>query len=1285
MTSPINPHLAADDFGNYLSVGFLFEIINRISDPIFVKDRQHRWIFLNDSYCRFIGSTPRELIGKSDYDFFSIEQADIFREKDELIFTSGIVSEDEEYFTDAKGESYIISTKKSLFNDESGNQFIIGTIKEISASQNKELREEQLNRFGETVGEATNNLLIIDDFNESINTTLAALGTAADIEQVSIIAKDTSKITETALTNQTWKWSKNDVKTECDIFPRWYSILSQGEIITGSVNDFPASEREILQTENIRSILVIPIKVCGNFWGCIRFDNYQKERQWLDSEKSILQAAASCLGGAFSRHQLQEELRKSKEFLQLVVDSIPQIIVWKDCNSVFLGGNQKLAEVMNLGSVEEIIGKTDYDLSATKEESDWYRECDKRVMQSGVAELHIIETLRQANGKQAWLDTNKIPLRNEQGNVIGVLVTVEDISYRKQIEEALRQQEEFLRTIYDGVELGIVVYEVTPENKCVYFGINKATELTCGFKNQEMVGKTPREVFGDEFGEVIEQRNQNCLLSGKSVSFEETVTIKDKDIVLLTTLTPLRDEQGRIYRIVSTSTNITVQKHIEKVLQTAYMEMETLVLERTKELTLTNKTLKAEIEERKNTEAALRETEAKIQKLTANLPGMLFQFQLHPNGEMSFPYVSSGCYEIYGLQPEQIQADANSIVSTVHPNDLKAFKTSLAISAKNLKPWQHEGRIVLSSGEVKWIQSRSRTEKLENGTILWHGVILDITERKQAQKALLRSNSMLQAQQEAAYDGILVVDENQNILSCNQRFVDLWQIPQAVIQRGDEKEFLKSIVEKFTNLGEFINEVENLYNDSETSICDEIELGDGRTFERYCAPITSLTGEYFGRVWYFRDISPRKLAQQSLLRTNSVLQAQQEASIDGILVVDEYCQSISYNRRLIELWEIPQSVIETGGHEQIFASMLDKLENPQEFVSTLEYLFEHPNESCRNEIYLKDGKIFERYIASVCSFEGDNYGKIFYFRDITERKQALSKLRQQTQELEKALLQLQRTQVQLIQSEKMSSLGQLVAGIAHEINNPVNFISANLIYTEEYFSDLLQLIKIYQDNYPEWNSQVDEFMETIEFDYLKEDLPNIITSMKTGAERIQKIVLSLRTFSRLDEAEFKKIDIHESIDSTLMILQNRLETQPHRSQILVTKEYGDLPLVECYAGKLNQVFLNILNNAIDALEEAIKNKQLRENEHPQIRILTQLVRENIVQIRIIDNGCGIEEENLSKLFDPFFTTKPVGKGTGLGLSMSYQIIVEQHQGKLNCISNPVESTEFQIQIPINCR
>ncbi len=314
-----------------------------------------------------------------------------------------------------------------------------------------------------------------------------------------------------------------------------------------------------------------------------------------------------------------------------------------------------------------------------------------------------------------------------------------------------------------------------------------------------------------------------------------------------------------------------------------------------------------------------------------------------------------------------------------------------------------------------------------------------------------------------------------------------------------------------------------------------------------------------------------------------------------------------------------------------------------------------------------------------------------------------AQLRQQTHNLEQTLRELQRTQSQLIQSEKMSSLGQLVAGVAHEINNPVSFIYGNLIHAHEYTQNILQIIHLYQKHYPQPVAEIQTEAEEMELDFLLEDLPKLLTSMQVGAERIQQIVLSLRTFSRMDEAQIKQVNIHDGIDSTLTILQNRLKAKPDRREIKVIKDYGNLPKVECYAGQLNQVFMNILCNAIDALEENHKSPPSvpptsREDKEkssfvmghgkedqspiPTIRITTQLIETNQVIIRIADNGQGMTETVRKRLFDPFFTTKPVGKGTGMGLSISYQIITERHGGSLQCISSPGQGAEFAIQIPL---
>lgn len=289
-------------------------------------------------------------------------------------------------------------------------------------------------------------------------------------------------------------------------------------------------------------------------------------------------------------------------------------------------------------------------------------------------------------------------------------------------------------------------------------------------------------------------------------------------------------------------------------------------------------------------------------------------------------------------------------------------------------------------------------------------------------------------------------------------------------------------------------------------------------------------------------------------------------------------------------------------------------------------------------------------------------------------------------ELEQALMELQRTQAQLVQTEKMSSLGQLVAGVAHEINNPVSFITGNISYACDYIQDLLGVLNLYQQHYPQPVEVIQAEVEEIDLDFLVTDFPKLLQSIKVGADRVNQIVLSLRNFSRHDEGEMKPIDIHESIDNTLMILQNRLKAKGGSCQIEVIKEYGVLPSVECYAGQLNQVFMNLISNAIDALEDRRSKTQTLVprccGSSPRIQICTEVKGENWVTVCIADNGEGMTEEIQQKLFNPFFTTKPMGKGTGLGLSISYQIVVEKHGGNLQCFSVPGQGTQFIIEIPI---
>ena len=322
------------------------------------------------------------------------------------------------------------------------------------------------------------------------------------------------------------------------------------------------------------------------------------------------------------------------------------------------------------------------------------------------------------------------------------------------------------------------------------------------------------------------------------------------------------------------------------------------------------------------------------------------------------------------------------------------------------------------------------------------------------------------------------------------------------------------------------------------------------------------------------------------------------------------------------------------------------------------------------EYVTKKGKIFWGSLAAKKIQVAGQQMNLVRVTDITPSKQAEEALRvSEAREREKAtklaltIKELKRTQSQLIQSEKMSSLGRLVGGVAHEINNPVSFIYCNLTYARQYFQDVIKILEIYQETYPNYTPKILELAEEFDLDFIQEDWSKLMDSMEVGAERISEIVNSLKNFSRLDESEFKTIDIHQAIDNTLLLMQNRLRAEGDRPEIKVIKNYSQLPLVTCYASQLNQVFFNLFNNAIDALQSQAASREITINTS-----LSQHLNSPYIMIRIADNGIGMNKEVRQKIFEPFFTTKPVGSGTGLGLAISHQIVVEKHQGKISCVS-----------------
>jgi PAS domain S-box-containing protein len=874
-----------------------------------------------------------------------------------------------------------------------------------------------------------------------------------------------------------------------------------------------------------------------------------------------------------------------------------------------------------------------------------------------------------------WNELTVSPVRDANGNLTHFIGVQNDITKKVAAETALQESEERWRAIATATPVPMLI---TSREDSVILYANPALGQTFGLNYKKILGCKKIDFYANvgDCHQLIESVKQNGFSDSEQIC--------------------LKKANGSLFW-VKMSMRLTHFNGQEAILSAFY-----------------------DITDRVEAEAALRASEAKFQKLAANVPGMIYQFLLRPDGSNNFIYVSQGCRELYELEPEEILNNSDLMWSAVYPEDRKSLEKSIAISAQTLKPWKYEGRMITKSGKLKWIRGIARPEKQPGGDILWDGLTIDISDRKQAEIALGESKIALQnANQEleqrvkertyalkASQQMLWLVinnipqyivwkDRNSVFLGCNQNFANKagFNHPAELIGLSDldmpwkaeETEFFRACDRRI---------IKN--NSPEYHIVEPQMQADGtqRWLDANKIPLHDNYGNAVGILCCFEDITDR-LALEEKVRTSEELFRKifEDAPIGIDLANLENHQLVQVNKAYCEMLGYTEA--ELLG--KTFIDIVHSEDVPENIQAALALdRGEITSYQLEKRLISATGKIVWANVTATLIRDGE--GKPIYnlgmIENITDRKiseaalqASEAQLRKQTDQLQQAYEQLQHTQIQLVHSEKMSSLGQMVAGIAHEINNPATFINGNISHTYNYFDDLIELLNLYQHCYPEPETQISEKIQEIDLEFLKEDLPKMLNSMKIGVERISKIVLSLRNFARLDEAEMKFADIHEGIDSTLLILQHRLNLNSQENRIEIVKKYGQLPKVYCCAGQLNQVFLNILANAIDALE---KQQQPR-----TITIRTELKKAALnaknenefsqcdrIVICIADNGPGVTEDIHKRLFDPFFTTKPVGSGTGLGLSISYQIVVEKHRGTLRCICAPDRGSEFWIEIPV---
>jgi PAS domain S-box-containing protein len=646
----------------------------------------------------------------------------------------------------------------------------------------------------------------------------------------------------------------------------------------------------------------------------------------------------------------------------------------------------------------------------------------------------------------------------------------------------------------------------------------------------------------------------------------------------------------------------------------------------------------------------LKESEEKFRRILINLPDVSWT----ADQNRRLLYMSPKIEDLLGYTSEEIRGNGgNMLLERIHPDDSAQVARAFTGLFASQQPYDVEFRVQKRDGGWIWVHNRAIRTHLRNGIVYADGLLTDVTVRKQAEAELISKTALLEAQVNATIDAILVVDPHGRRILQNQKFVELFSLPKEMLRHDDDGPVLEHVLGLVKNPDSFLDKVKYLYGRRDETSRDEIELKDGTILDRYSAPVNDKQGKYYGRIWTFRDITQRRRNEEKLRQLSTVV----EQGPVSVLITDPAGKILYVNRKFCESTGYALEEV-LGKTPRILNSGFTSKESYKDLWDTIlggrEWRGEFRNKKKNGEIFWESA-----IISPIVEEDGKITHLVAVKEDITERRTMENELRQ---------------------AQKLEGIGQLAAGIAHEINTPTQFVTDNLTFLQDSWNSVSELLKMYREAATERCGTAETPACTalknaerdLDLDFISEEVPRALAQSLDGARRVAHIVRAMKEFSHPDSADKIDTDLNKSIESTITVARNEWKYVAE----METDFDETLPPVFCYPGEVNQVVLNMVVNAAHAIKDKTKG-----DEKGKITISTRQ-RGPFAEIAIADTGTGIPEEIQPRIYEPFFTTKEVGKGTGQGLALAHSVVVKKHQGKLWFDTRAGQGTTFFIQLPI---